>query len=1225
MKNDSYPAKEKQSNKQKKKEKSHLSLGAEMAGEWTSWFNVDHPGGEGDFETLEAIRFYYRERVCAQPTAIQARTTEWELPEEVGEVVRYSPQEGFRCLNREQPGGKTCSNYHVRFLCPIDPFHWLGWSSWSAWSTCSRTACGVSGTRTRHRSCLNSSPLASAQLLKCRGKSAERQACTTGPCQEPKWSSWGPWSPCSKTCGSGGKRVRRRSCPKSKLLRCVGRPSEVQKCSQTPCPACQLSCNTGIPNKDCSSCTCPKHTLFGTVQTADGMALANARISLTDRPMSVLAQSDHQGHFTIRGICADSGANISVTLEHFAQDSTPVIGNSSWTSRVEIMLQRLEKPYMVAHPESKVRMTGQKVRFCCQAQGVPEPQKYYWYHNGTLLDRKVKKYDSSLVLHDLKPHQAGSYHCKASNGHGSIKSTVAHLTVIDPEVPSCVSQPEEYLIRLPEECSQEGTGSSFYNVGHCSNTRCAGHLADALQCRDASEHCCGTLRMEVREVPCTGYVLPIKVVTECGCTSCTQPKILVRGKASAVDDGEPLRFGEIYLGAEKIGFTGYKGTFTIEVPPDTPRLVVKFVDRLKKFVDTVKVFPFDQRGGAIYQDVRLMRRKKPVDLEAMETNVIPLGEVDGEGPVGEVIIPPRSFFRSNGQAYNGTVKASVTFVDPRDMATVTAASSDLNFINDEGDLLPLRTYGMFSMDFWEDENRQGLEMGKVKVKMDAELIKMPEHLQKMKLWSLNPVTGLWEEESSFRLVKENRRKREERAFLIGNLEIRERRLFNLDVPENRRCFVKIRAYINEKFNPSEQMEGIVITLINLEPRPGYPSNPQAWGRFDSVVTGPNGACLPAFCDGQRADAYTAYVTATMGGEELEAVQSSPKLNPRDVGVSQPYLNKLGYQRSDHADSALKKTAFKINLAKPNPNNIDETNGPIYPYRNLKDCEEAPVTANHFRFYRVEVDKYEYNVVPFKESDLTTWTGDYLSWWPNPQEFRACYVKVKINGPQEYMVRSRNVGGTHPRTRGQLYGFRDTRSVRDLEIYNSSAACVEFKCSGMLFDQELVDRTLVSIIPQGSCRRTAINNYLREYLGRHPPVVENNDTSAFSMLGPVDPLGHNYGIYTVTDQNPRLAKEIAIGRCFDGTSDGFSREMRSNKGVALTFTCQEKPVGRKSFFQRLLETPSQALTEIRREMRDNEQLRGPSRVVPYPSRLRTMFATPTRRTPSRRRRVDAAQA
>lgn len=89
------------------------------ATEWTSWFNVDHPGGEGDYESLEAVRFYYRERVCTRPVSIQARTTEWELPEDVGEIVHYSPDKGFWCINREQPGGRTCSNYHVRFLCPV--------------------------------------------------------------------------------------------------------------------------------------------------------------------------------------------------------------------------------------------------------------------------------------------------------------------------------------------------------------------------------------------------------------------------------------------------------------------------------------------------------------------------------------------------------------------------------------------------------------------------------------------------------------------------------------------------------------------------------------------------------------------------------------------------------------------------------------------------------------------------------------------------------------------------------------------------------------------------------------------------------------------------------------------------------------------------------------------------------------------------------------------------
>ncbi|NXK28654.1 CILP2 protein, partial [Arenaria interpres] len=830
---------------------------------------------------------------------------------------------------------------------------------------------------------------------------------------------------------------------------------------------------------------------------------------------------------------------------------------------------------MVLHPKSKVRVARQEVTFCCKASGTPVPKKYYWYHNGTMLERKVHRYGHRLTLRGLAPEQAGTYHCKASTEAGAIKSAPAQLTVLAQGQQNCKPEPEPSLVELPSECPQDATGSRYYNVGRCPPAPCAGGPDGRSGCGAEAGRCCGVRRMEMREIPCAGSLLPVKVVAECGCGPCAQPRVLVQGRVTAADTGEPLRFGQIFLGGRKVGFTGYKGSFTIEVPPDTQRLVARFVDRQQRFVDAIKVLPFNRRGGAVYQEVKMLRKKEPVDLDGNQSNAIPLGEASGREPVGELVLPAGAFLRPSGEVFKGTVKASVTFLDPRDMATASAASSDLSFTDAEGEIVPLRTYGMFAVDFREGESGAALQTGPVEVRMDAGQVWMPEHLQKMKLWSLNPETGLWEEEGVLRPAGGNRRKREERTFLVGNLEIRERRLFNLDVPEDRRCFVKVRAYSNEKFNPYEQLEGVVISLINLEPQPGYPSNPRAWGRFDSVVTGPNGACLPAFCDGQRPDAYSAYVTATLGGEELEAVASSPKLNPNAVGVSQPYLGKLGYRRLDHDDPNLKKTAFQINMAKPDPNNVDETNGPIYPYRSLKECEEAPVSANHLRFYRVEVDKYEYNVVPFKESDLTSWTGDYLSWWPNPQEFRACFIKVRIEGPQEYMVRSRNVGGSHPRTQGQLYGLRDTRSVRDMLLENTSGACVEFKCSGMLFDQSLVDRTLVSIIPQGSCQRTAINSLLREYLTRHPPVADNNHTAAFTMLAPVDPLGHNYGIYTVTDQNPRLAKEIAIGRCFDGTSDGFSREMKADTGTAVTFTCQERPAGRESFFQRLLTSPAEA--------------------------------------------------
>ncbi|XP_029003854.1 cartilage intermediate layer protein 1 [Betta splendens] len=1178
---------------------------AQTAGvtEWTSWFNIDHPGGNGDYERLEAIRFYYRERVCERPTAMEARTTDWVAAADTGEVVHSSLEKGFWCVNREQPLGRICSNYHVRFQCPPVQSYW---SDWSEWGPCSTTACNDVGVQVRQRKCVSTQPMPLLLVPACQGHQSERRECSTPMCIA-KWGPWAEWGGCSATCG-GGRRIRRRTCVRTSLsVQCAGRHVEVQKCGKSPCPAkCQLACSEGEPSPDCSRCACEGHVLHGEVQSVTGVPVGGASVALANRPQVVLTRSDATGRFRLPGVCSSSSSLILVRKERFSPVTASSSSNSTGRSWVRAVLKSAEKPYVVKHPEDKVRYEGGRVLLCCKATGSPTPDKYYWYHNGTLLDRKAYKYEEDLVLRDLKMEQSGEYYCKTSSPAGSIKSSPALLTVIAKGTPACNSTPEMHLIRLPVDCVQTGTDSRFYNAGHCPHNLCAGSLDYDLRCRDGGGFCCGVQSMESRIIDCGSYSLPIRAVTQCGCQKCVHPNVLVRGRVVTADNNEPLRFGHIYIGKERVGTTGYQGGFTLNVTPDTQRLVVNFVDPSEKFLDTPKVFVLDKKGGSIYYDVKVMRKQTPISINSGETNSISLGEIKGEDPIGQLVIPPNSFHKDNGEIYEGTVRASVTFIDPRNITTAAAAPGDLNFVNDEGDMLPLRTYGMFSVDFRDETNKEVLGAGAVQVHLDTQHVKMQEHIPKMKLWSLNPDTGVWEEESDFSYTTSTgsgRSKREERTFLIGNMEIRERRLFNLDVPENRRCYVKVRAYMSDKFLPSEQLEGVVISLINLEPKPGYSSNPRAWGRFDSVITGPNGACLPAFCDAQRPDAYTAYVTAMMGGEELEAAPSSPKMNPNIIGVSQPYLDKIDYQRSDHEDPALKKTAFRINLAKPNQNNLDETNGPIYPYQNLIGCENAPVDANHFRFFRVEKDKYEYNVVPFEESDLTTWTGDYLSWWPNPQEFRACYIKVKVQGPKEVMVRSRNLGGTHRETKGKLYGIRDIRSTRDMREANTSAACVEFKCSGMLFDQAQVDRSLISILPQANCRRISINNLLQEYLTKHPPVAQNNDSHAFNMLAPVDPLGHNYGIYTVTDQNPRVAKEIAIGRCFDGTSDGFSREMKSDSGVALTFSCPERKITRESLFQRLQTNPGQTLSQMARDMRESEGLqvqRSSTRLMAYPS-------------------------
>lgn len=79
---------------------------------------MDHPGGRGDYEQLDAIRFYYRARVCDVPRALEARTTDWIPARNTGEKIHEDPSLGFWCANAEQAPGRNCSNYAVRFLCP---------------------------------------------------------------------------------------------------------------------------------------------------------------------------------------------------------------------------------------------------------------------------------------------------------------------------------------------------------------------------------------------------------------------------------------------------------------------------------------------------------------------------------------------------------------------------------------------------------------------------------------------------------------------------------------------------------------------------------------------------------------------------------------------------------------------------------------------------------------------------------------------------------------------------------------------------------------------------------------------------------------------------------------------------------------------------------------------------------------------------------------------------
>ncbi|XP_040567740.2 LOW QUALITY PROTEIN: SCO-spondin-like [Lepeophtheirus salmonis] len=148
----------------------------------------------------------------------------------------------IRTCKRDAP--QSCKDEIKKEMCNEDQ-PCPSWTQWTEWSTCSVTCGG--GNQKRIRDCLTPRNLNGSNIYGCDGDTWEMKACNVRKC--PQWAEWSSWSECSVTCGSGGRRNRKRECKEfqfsfnedevvnmDKDLFCPGRYSQTQ------------SCNNGIKN-----------------------------------------------------------------------------------------------------------------------------------------------------------------------------------------------------------------------------------------------------------------------------------------------------------------------------------------------------------------------------------------------------------------------------------------------------------------------------------------------------------------------------------------------------------------------------------------------------------------------------------------------------------------------------------------------------------------------------------------------------------------------------------------------------------------------------------------------------------------------------------------------------------------------------------------------------------------------------------------------------------------
>uniref|UniRef100_A0A3Q2QHI6 SCO-spondin n=1 Tax=Fundulus heteroclitus TaxID=8078 RepID=A0A3Q2QHI6_FUNHE len=188
---------------------------------------------------------------------------------------------GDHCVDYQQlfispvpPGGRNISTPCSEFTCmdgtclpfiadcpdssftpsggPTDEHGCRTWSSWGPWSPCS-TSCGA-GTMSRQRSCPPGGP-----LHRCLGQHIQKQQCFNTTCPvDGQWLPWTSWSNCSSGCG--GAQVRRRDCipPRYGGRHCSHLPGpsnlsmEIKPCPDDGCA--NTSCPPGLVRQSCAPC-----------------------------------------------------------------------------------------------------------------------------------------------------------------------------------------------------------------------------------------------------------------------------------------------------------------------------------------------------------------------------------------------------------------------------------------------------------------------------------------------------------------------------------------------------------------------------------------------------------------------------------------------------------------------------------------------------------------------------------------------------------------------------------------------------------------------------------------------------------------------------------------------------------------------------------------------------------------------------------------------------------
>ena len=378
--------------------------------------------------------------------------------------------------------------------------------------------------------------------------------------------------------------------------------------------------------------------------------------------------------------------------------------------------------------------------------------------------------------------------------------------------------------------------------------------------------------------------------------------------------------------------------------------------------------------------------------------------------MAEIEVPEKSLKTRDGKNFTGRARATVTYMDSRNITDIESAPGDFTTLDSNGQEQRLRSYGMFKVGFVDEKNKPLDLVKNMTVKFDPEEVGLSPRGVPPNLWWLDEETGRWVDSGKLKPVidKTRRSKRSygPKAFFIGNVATDKLRWINFDDPQ-RTCYLKVKVSVD----PS-QMDDVRIPSADIK-WIGQESN-NFYG-YENGVTDANGvACLRSWCDNNG------YLQAKAVGRALTPDAAQLKKLPNAV--------KAEIIPGDTIASI--KMRATSNLA---------TNGPVFEAEDLAKCRDK---SSLFFGFHAGTDKKLKGI--FKSQ---------ASWSVPPPSERRCYAKIVATVPttnywedqsnllMSVMVESFSSNGT------ERYGFI-TRRMESVGEGSSKVkiACAEYFCS-----------------------------------------------------------------------------------------------------------------------------------------------------------------------------------